>query len=60
MIDSHCHLDRDPLYKNINEIIVRSKNIGIQKLLTICTTNNSFINILKNQTKSSFNCNKTL
>ena len=47
MIDSHCHLDRDPLYKNINEIIVRSKNIGIQKLLTICTTNNSFINILK-------------
>ena len=26
MIDSHCHLDRDPLYKNINEIIIRSKN----------------------------------
>ena len=47
MIDSHCHLDRDPLYKNINEIITKSKNIGIQKLLTICTTNNSFINILK-------------
>ena len=47
MIDSHCHLDHDPLYKNIDEIIIRSKKIGIQKLLTICTTNNGFKNILK-------------
>jgi len=47
MIDSHCHLDHDPLYNNIDEIIIRSKDIGIQKLLTICTTNNSFKNILK-------------
>ena len=47
MIDSHCHLDHDPLYKNINEIIIRAKKIGIQKLLTICTTNNGFKNILK-------------
>ena len=47
MIDSHCHLDHDPLYSNIDEIISRSKDIGIQKLLTICTTNNSFKNIIK-------------
>ncbi len=47
MIDSHCHLDHDPLYKNVDEIIIRSKNAGIQKLLTICTTNNGFKNILK-------------
>ena len=47
MIDSHCHLDRDPLYKNIDEIIIRSKKAGIQKILTICTTNNSYKNILR-------------
>ena len=27
MIDSHCHLDHEPLYENINEVILRSKNV---------------------------------
>tara|TARA_Y100001936_G_C15898653_1_gene572026 strand:+ start:51 stop:815 length:765 start_codon:yes stop_codon:yes gene_type:complete len=47
MIDSHCHLDHEPLYENINEIIQRSKNVGITKLLTICTNIDSFNNIKK-------------
>ena len=47
MIDSHCHLDHEPLYENINEIIQRSKNVGITKLLTICTNIDSFQNIKK-------------
>ncbi len=47
MIDSHCHLDHDPLFSNINDVIERSKNIGIKKLLTICTTLKSFENIIK-------------
>ena len=47
MIDSHCHLDHEPLYKNILKVIARSKKAGINKLLTICTTNKSFQNILK-------------
>ena len=42
MIDSHCHLDHEPLFENINEVIKRSKNIGIEKLLTISTTFASF------------------
>ena len=42
MIDSHCHLDHEPLLTNINEVINRSKKIGITKLLTICTTLDSF------------------
>ena len=42
MIDSHCHLDFEPLFENIDEIIERSKNVGIEKLLTICTTLESF------------------
>ena len=47
MIDSHCHLDHEPLYTNLNDILIRSKNIGIQKLLTICTTLESFEKIKK-------------
>ena len=42
MIDSHCHLDHEPLFKNINDVIKRSKDIGLQKLLTISTTLASF------------------
>ena len=42
MIDSHCHLDHEPLLENIIDIINRSKKIGITKLLTICTTKESF------------------
>ena len=47
MIDSHCHLDVEPLYENINDIILRSKDVGISKLLTICTNLESFENIKK-------------
>jgi len=45
MIDSHCHLDNEPLHKNLSDVIIRSKNVGITKLLTICTTFESFENI---------------
>jgi len=46
MIDSHCHLDHEPLYGNINQVILNSKREGIEKILTICTTRDSFKNIL--------------
>ena len=45
MIDSHCHLDHEPLLNNINEVLKRSKEVGIKKLLTICTTLKGFNNI---------------
>jgi len=45
MIDSHCHLDHEPLQENLSDILSRSKKIGITKLLTICTTFDSFENI---------------
>ena len=44
MIDSHCHLDHEPLFKDISNILKRSKDTGIKKLLTICTTLESFKN----------------
>ena len=33
MIDSHCHLDHEPLYENLDEIIRRSKQIGLKKII---------------------------
>tara|TARA_B100001057_G_scaffold218853_1_gene219050 strand:- start:1180 stop:1938 length:759 start_codon:yes stop_codon:yes gene_type:complete len=45
MIDSHCHLDHEPLFNNIDDILKRSKDVGIEKLLTICTTLESFVKI---------------
>ena len=42
MIDSHCHLDHEPLLENLIDVLSRSKEAGITKLLTICTTLNSF------------------
>ena len=47
MIDSHCHLDHEPIFSNLDKVIERSKKEGIEKLLTICTTPESFTNILK-------------
>ena len=50
MIDSHCHLDHEPLYNQIDSIIERSKKNGITQLLTISTTFKSFekiVNIVK-------------
>ena len=45
MIDSHCHLDHEPLFENIIEVLKRSKENGVKKILTICTTINGFSNI---------------
>ena len=47
MIDSHCHLDHEPLFSNINDVIKRSKEIGLKKILTISTKLKSFENIKK-------------
>ena len=45
MIDSHCHLDREPLINNFQDVIQRAKNAGIEKILTICTTKKNFYEI---------------
>ena len=45
MIDSHCHLDQKPLIDNLDDVLKRSKAVGIKKLLTICTTLESFVKI---------------
>ena len=47
MIDSHCHLDHEPLLSDLPNIIKRSKDAGIKKLLTISTSHASFLRIKK-------------
>ena len=46
MIDSHCHLDQEPLINQISDVIERSKKVGVKKILTISTTLDSFNKIL--------------
>ena len=47
MIDSHCHLDHEPLLSDLLNVIKRSKEVGIKKLLTISTSFESFDRIKK-------------
>ena len=42
MIDSHCHLDHEPLISNLDNVIQRSKAVGVKKILTISTSIESF------------------
>ena len=45
MIDSHCHLDHEPLLSDLSNVIQRSKDVGIEKLLTISTLFESFAKV---------------
>ncbi len=45
MIDSHCHLDHEPLIDDLSNVLQRSKEVGIEKLLTISTSLKSFLNV---------------
>ncbi len=47
MIDSHCHLDHEPLKSDLSNVLNRAKSVGVEKFLTICTNMNSYNNILK-------------
>ena len=47
MIDSHCHLDHEPMFSDLENVIIRSKESGVEKILSICTTNDSFKKILE-------------
>ena len=42
MIDSHCHLDIEPLYKNLEEVLKRAEDNGVKYFLTISTDLKSY------------------
>lgn len=37
LVDSHCHLDYEPMLSDINGTILRAKNQKVKAFLTICT-----------------------
>ena len=47
IIDSHCHLDYDPLVNNIDQVLLNAKNNNILKLLTIGTSLESSKKVLE-------------
>jgi len=42
LIDSHCHLDYDQIFNNLDQVIKRAEEQNIKNFLTICTTVKSF------------------
>lgn len=46
IIDSHCHLNYEPMSLSLKETIQRANNDGVKYLLTISTENKSFDKIL--------------
>ncbi len=46
IIDSHCHLDYEPMSNEIGAVIDRAKNSGVKLLLTISTEDKKFPKIL--------------
>jgi len=47
MIDSHCHLDHEAMFSDLKNVLIRSKENGVEKILSICTTNDSFKKIIE-------------
>jgi TatD DNase family protein len=47
IIDSHCHLEYEPLISNLNEVVDRAFRNNVKYLLSISTTNESYSHILK-------------
>tara|TARA_A100001011_G_scaffold394411_1_gene486775 strand:- start:2888 stop:3664 length:777 start_codon:yes stop_codon:yes gene_type:complete len=46
IIDSHCHLTYEPMFSSLKETLERANKDGVKFLLTICTEDKSFKNIL--------------
>ena len=40
--DSHCHLDYDVLFDELDKVLLRAASNKVNKMLTICTTLKSF------------------
>jgi len=47
IIDSHCHLEYEPMFSNLNEVIERAFKNNVKYLLSISTTNQSYERILE-------------
>ena len=46
IIDSHCHLDYEPMFSNLEEVIKRAKDSNVKFMLTISVNDNKYDTIL--------------
>lgn len=46
IIDTHCHLDFENLYTELDNILTRAKDLGVKKFITICVKIAEFKKIL--------------
>jgi len=47
IIDSHCHLDYEPMYSSLDDVISRADKSQIKYILTISVKDNKYKNILE-------------
>jgi TatD DNase family protein len=47
IIDSHCHLEFEPMGSNLNEVVERALKNNVKFLLSISTTDESYLRILE-------------
>ena len=45
-VDSHCHLNFDKLYHDIDNVIDRAKVAGVNKILCIATNKSNFLSVI--------------
>ena len=46
IIDSHCHLDYEPMFSNLEAVLKRAKNSNVKFMLTISVSDKKYDNIL--------------
>ena len=47
IIDSHCHLDYEPMFSNLDSVIKRAEQSNVKFMLTISVTDKKYDNILQ-------------
>jgi TatD DNase family protein len=47
IIDSHCHLEYEPMGSNLNKVVERALKNNVKFLLSISTTDESYLRILE-------------
>ena len=47
LIDSHCHLNYDPMFQNLDLVINNAKKAGVEYMLTISVDDRHFADVLK-------------
>ena len=47
IVDSHCHLDYEPMFSNLDSVIKRVKDSKVKYMLTISVTDKKYDTIIE-------------